>query len=118
MGHFWQDRFKSLLIEKDLYLLGCAAYIELNPVKAGRVKDPLEYPYSSFSFYASGSASSVLTPDPLYETFGDMEAVRRANYGEFVRGRLGCQRRSKIPPLWRVNFPPLPARLLCGGVVG
>ena len=88
IGHFWQDRFKSLLIEKDLYLLACAAYIELNPVKAGMVKDPAEHPYSSFSFYASGITSPFLTPDPLYETFGDTEEVRRKNYREFVLARL------------------------------
>lgn len=88
IGHFWQDRFKSLLIEKDLYLMACAAYIELNPVKAGIVRDPADHPYSSFSFYAAGTASSLLTPNPLYETFGDTEDIRRANYREFVLGRL------------------------------
>ncbi|GAH93854.1 unnamed protein product [marine sediment metagenome] len=27
-GHFWQDRFKSILVSKDEYLLACGLYIE------------------------------------------------------------------------------------------
>jgi len=87
-GHFWQDRFKSLLIEKDIYLLACGAYIELNPVKAGIVKDPIQYPYSSHSFYAQGGDQPFLTPNPLYEQFGDTEALRQAHYKTFVLSRL------------------------------
>lgn len=88
VGHLWQDRFKSLLVAKDTYLLACAAYIELNPVKAGVVGDPSDYRYSSFSFYGSGQSSLLLTPDPLYGTFGDTEAMCRYNYREFVLARL------------------------------
>ena len=44
VGHLWQDRFKSAVIEKDNYLLECGRYIERNPVRAGIVKSPREYP--------------------------------------------------------------------------
>jgi len=40
VGHFWQDRFKSILISRDQYLLACGSYVELNPVRAGIAKDP------------------------------------------------------------------------------
>ena len=88
VGHFWQDRYKSLLIEKDIYLLACGAYIELNPVKAGLAAHPRDYPYSSFSFYASDAPSILLTPNPLYDSFGDVNEVRRRNYEAFVLARL------------------------------
>ncbi|MCL5421595.1 MAG: transposase [Nitrospirae bacterium] len=46
-GHFWQDRYKSIIISKDDYLLACGSYVELNPVRAKIVEDPKEYkPYS------------------------------------------------------------------------
>jgi len=32
-GHFWQDRYKSIIISKDEYLLACGSYVELNPVR-------------------------------------------------------------------------------------
>jgi putative transposase len=88
MGHFWQDRFKSLLIEKDIYLLACGAYIELNPVKAGMTKDPGAYPYSSYSFYARGESRDFLSPHPLYDEFGDTEVLKHANYKAFILSRL------------------------------
>jgi len=47
-GHFWQDRFKSIVISKDEYLLACGSYVELNPVRARMVEDPKEYRWSSY----------------------------------------------------------------------
>ncbi len=48
-GHFWQDRFKSLLISKDEYLTACGLYIERNPVKAKMVESPALYRHSSYN---------------------------------------------------------------------
>ncbi len=42
-GHFWQDRFKSIVLSKDEYLLACGSYVELNPVRAKMVEDPKDY---------------------------------------------------------------------------
>src|SRR3989304_6142922 len=39
IGHFWQDRYKSIIISKDDYLLACGSYVELNPVRAMIVTD-------------------------------------------------------------------------------
>jgi putative transposase len=36
----WQDRFKSNIIDTDIYLLQCGKYIELNPLRAGLVTSP------------------------------------------------------------------------------
>ena len=43
IGHFFQDRFKSFLIERGRYLLESGRYVELNPVRAGMVCIPEEY---------------------------------------------------------------------------
>jgi len=47
-GHFWQDRYKSIIISRDEYLLACGSYVELNPIRAGIVKDPKDYKWSSY----------------------------------------------------------------------
>ena len=49
VGHLWQGRFKSKIIVKDDYLIECINYIELNPVRAGMVRAPHEYPWSSYT---------------------------------------------------------------------
>ena len=45
-GHLWQGRFASFVMDEP-YLLATARYVELNPVRAGLVTGPSEYPWSS-----------------------------------------------------------------------
>ncbi len=51
VGHVFQDRFKSEPIENDPYLLAAIRYIHANPVKAGLVKKPEQYIWSSYRSY-------------------------------------------------------------------
>ena len=50
-GHLFQGRYKAILVEKDSYALELSRYIHFNPVRAQLVKDPLQYPWSSYSAY-------------------------------------------------------------------
>jgi len=52
-GHLFQDRYKSHLVLNPLYLYSVASYISLNPVEAGLVNPPEEYPWSSFQYFLS-----------------------------------------------------------------
>lgn len=47
VGHVWQGRFKSLLVETDAYYQVCAEYIQENPIRAGLCSNPTDWPYSS-----------------------------------------------------------------------
>ncbi|MCH8473899.1 MAG: hypothetical protein LAT55_01565, partial [Opitutales bacterium] len=48
-GPLWSDRFKSVLVQgSGTALLVMAAYIDLNPVRAGLVEDPREYAFSGY----------------------------------------------------------------------
>lgn len=84
-GHLWQGRFKSLLIDRDSYLLACGRYIELNPVRAGLVRHPADYPWSSYRVYAHGVGNPLITPDPLYDTMGATAGERQERYQQFVQ---------------------------------
>ena len=46
-GTLWEGRFKSSLVQRQSYVLKCQRYIELNPVRAGMVPHPRDYPWSS-----------------------------------------------------------------------
>lgn len=50
-GHVFQNRFTSECIESEVYFWNCVRYIHMNPVKAGIVKNPLRYQYSSMKEY-------------------------------------------------------------------
>jgi REP element-mobilizing transposase RayT len=43
VGHLFQGRFKSILVEKDTYLIELNRYIHLNPVRANILKRPEDY---------------------------------------------------------------------------
>jgi len=79
-GHFWQDRFKSLLIEKEDYLLACGIYIERNPVKAKIVRSVKDYAHSSYNYYAHGKEDSLTDRNPLYDELGHNDKERQGEY--------------------------------------
>lgn len=79
-GHFWQDRFKSLLVEKDSYLLVCGLYIERNPVRAKMVKYAEQYPYSSYKYYAHGEDDPMLDRDVCYDPLGKDDPIKQREY--------------------------------------
>jgi putative transposase len=47
-GVLWEDRFKSVIVEDGVAARTIAAYIDLNPLRAGMVKDPADYRWSSY----------------------------------------------------------------------
>ncbi len=55
-GHLWEQRFKSILVEgKRDAISTMAAYIDLNPVRAGIVKDPKEYRFCGYGEAVAGN---------------------------------------------------------------
>lgn len=54
-GHLFQDRFKSEVVENEIYLLTVIRYIHQNPVKAHLVNKVEEYPWSSYCEYLDQS---------------------------------------------------------------
>lgn len=97
-GHFWQDRPKSIIVDTDEYLLQCGKYIELNPVRAGMVKEVGEYRFSSYRYYAFGEADRLLSPDPVYSGLSDDIMTRRERYIDFVidEDRINGERLGKL----------------------
>ena len=56
-GTLWEQRFKSVLVEGGFHTLATmAAYIDLNPVRAGMVKDPKDYRYCGYAEALGGHA--------------------------------------------------------------
>ena len=53
-GTLWEDRFKSVLVEDGYTARVMSAYIDLNPVRAGMVKDPARYRWSSYGAAVAG----------------------------------------------------------------
>ena len=65
-GHLWQGRFSSFIMD-ERYLLACARYVELNPVRAGLVKKADEWPWSSAGPHIKGKDNLLVKTKPLYQ---------------------------------------------------
>ncbi len=63
-GHLWQGRFASFIMD-ERYLLACARYLELNPVRAGLVKKPQQWHWSSAGPHLKGQSDILVKSGPL-----------------------------------------------------
>ena len=83
-GTLWMDRFKSVLVEgQGEALRTMAAYIDLNPVRAGLVKDPKDYRWCGYAEALGGSrraqrglCKAIGKPVDGWQTAGAAEAYR------------------------------------------
>jgi putative transposase len=90
-GTLFEGRFKSSIVQHREYLLACQRYIELNPVRAGMVRDPADYGWSSYRAHALGKAVGLWTPHPEYLALGGMPRARQAAYRRFFQTQLSEQ---------------------------
>lgn len=95
-GTLWEGRYKSTVIQTERYLLACMAYIDLNPVRAGLVVDPVDYAWSSYAHYCGQRTDRLITPHPLYWMLGNTPFGREAAYTELVRAGLTAVQQAEL----------------------
>jgi len=79
-GTLYEGRFKSHFVQDGAHSLNCQHYIEMNPVRAGMVKDPADYIWSSFRSAAFGNRARLWTPNPEYLNLDGSALKRRQVY--------------------------------------
>ena len=87
-GTLWEGRYKATLIDSASYLLTCMRYIELNPVRAGMVSHPSEYPWSSYHYNAIGQPNELITPHIEYIRLDKAAESRQAAYRQLFKHRI------------------------------
>ena len=95
-GTLWEGRYKSTLIQSERYLLACMVYIDLNPVRAGMVAQPADYPWSSYRHYVGTQAQRLVTPHPLYWELGNTPFAREAAYAELVQAGVPAEQQRAL----------------------
>jgi putative transposase len=76
-GHLFQGRFKSILVDKDAYLLELSRYIHLNPVRAHAADTPEAYLYSSYRAFIDPRETTFIHRDLLLAMTHGPEGYRR-----------------------------------------
>jgi putative transposase len=79
-GTLWEGRYKACLVDAENYLLTCMRYIELNPVRAGMVEQPTQYPWSSHRANAQAEDNGLITLHERYARLGSTAESRCQQY--------------------------------------
>src|SRR6185312_3184838 len=78
VGHVWQGRFKSPVVQSDGHLWAVLRYIEANPLRARMVADPADYAWSSYPSHGEGRVAPQLEQLPEWCDLGGDEPARRS----------------------------------------
>ena len=98
-GHLFQNRYKSILVEEDSYLLELVRYVHLNPLRAGvvnRLEDLDQYPWTGHSTLVGVVNRDWQDVDFVLGQFGQIAGETRARYREFVASGVEQGRREDL----------------------
>ena len=89
VGHLFQDRFRSEVVEQDSYVLSLARYIHQNPVKAGIVQKAADYRWSSYLSYLNKNNyfAKIVDIDAIMNLFSNDRKVAVKKFEEFMNER-------------------------------
>jgi len=98
-GHLFQNRFKSILCQEDIYLLELVRYIHLNPIRAGVMEDLDElgrYPYCGHSVVMGKVKKPWQDTEGVLGMFGEKLGTARRAYRAFVEKGIAEGRRQDL----------------------
>jgi putative transposase len=95
-GYLWQGRFASFPMD-EAYLMACARYVELNPVRARLVARARDWRWSSARAHLSGRDDGLVTAAPLLERTGDWKAFLGEGLDAAARDAIRASERTGRP---------------------
>jgi len=87
VGRLFQGPFKSKEISNEGSLLQVSRYIHLNPIPAGLVEKPEDYPYSSYKTWIGQEKAFLLSPGPISGWLKNFGGLKK--YKKFVEAKIG-----------------------------
>ena len=98
-GQLFQNRFKSILCEEDIYFQELVRYIHLNPLR-GRIVENLKqlrrYPYTGHSVMMNVYKNNWQDSNYVLKLFADEESAAKRSYEEFVAKGIELGRRPEL----------------------
>lgn len=95
-GTLWEGRYRATVLDSKAYLLTCSRYIELNPVRAGMVKHPRDYDWSSYGYNAMGFEDPLITEHRLYSQLATSQQQSYQAYRTLFKKRIGNEELATI----------------------
>jgi putative transposase len=82
---------RATALHSDRNVIACSRHIELDPVRAGIVSEPVAYRWSSFRANGLGARDAALTPHPAYLALGSSRAERQRAYRSLFERRVDAE---------------------------
>lgn len=98
-GHLFQNRYKSIIVEEEEYLLDLVRYIHLNPIRAKIVKDLKElerYKWSGYGIIMGTQEKKWQDVEEVLGRFGSSVKKARENYRKFVEDGIKQGKREDL----------------------
>jgi putative transposase len=96
-GTLWAERFKSILVQDQPSVVSLvAAYVDLNPVRAGLVADPKDYRFSGYGEAVAGSEMARRGLLSFLDAGSWLEGAKSYRKGLFVRGGVPGRSGGKV----------------------
>lgn len=98
-GHLFQNRYKSILVEEEPYLLELVRYIHLNPLRAGLVRTTTaldRFPWSGHSVLVGKVRRRWQDTGEILGLFGGRMAIARRRYREYLAAGISRGRRPDL----------------------
>jgi putative transposase len=102
LGQVVTQRMKSPMIQPGAsgrHVLTVMRYGDLNPVRAGMVRSPKDYPWSSYRHYAFGEPNALIEDEPEYLALGHSPTQRRHAYRQLFAIPLTNSLRTRRPDI-------------------
>lgn len=88
VGHLFQGRYKAIIVDKDEYLLSLSRYVHLNPVRAGLIRRPERYPWTSYGGYIGRKQKEWMEYTSVLSQFGRHHNKAAERYRDYIEEAL------------------------------
>ncbi|MFC6634933.1 transposase [Microbulbifer taiwanensis] len=102
-GSLWEGRFKASVVQAESYFLACCRYIELNPVRAGMVRGPRQYKWSSYRARIGVEKGLELDGHEELRRLGRNGEQGVAAYKEFIKAGVPADELAFLSEAWSRN---------------
>ena len=95
-GTLWDGRYRSTVLQPELYVLPCMVAMDLNPVRAGLASSASDYAWSGHGHYIGRHVDRVLTPHAQFWGLGNTPFAREAAYAELIHAGVSASQHGAL----------------------
>ncbi len=95
-GTLWEGRYRCAVLQPEAWLLTCMAYLDLNPVRAGKVEQPQDWAWSSHGHYVGAVMDKMVSPHSLSWSLGNTPFAREQAYAQRVEQGVGAAQQQAL----------------------